>query len=572
MKKVIAVLIVLMLALSLSACCLKHDMQPATCTEPSTCSKCGKTEGQPLGHTEVTDAAVEPTCTEPGLTEGSHCSVCGEVLKPQQAIEPLGHNWDPATLSSPRTCRRCGAMAGEPLAPATYLQGAFRASKAVRPIEEQLPEDGGESGTFGAVPEKNSGEPEEHSRYDFQIQAATHGFGDMDQWLADSGMTVRSDISGDQGCFEIELSLDGSEPLSVLITADMDGLCFYLPDIMDHGYSVSYDTFRAQASGLLKDQVPASSISPEQAEQLQSFFQKYAAIVSDVLDMDSLSIAPGTFRLEGLGTEVPGYRIICNPDWKDWSRMLKKLFTAMREDEQLMDVLRQAAGAAEMDDSVRSLMEMYGIEDPDDLTAMVTSLLGTGIENADVLGMSLEGISLHIVSGGGRVHAVKLMYSDDSGIGYESFGEAEGERLDALVQYSIDDAEVLVLNALTQTEETINGQMTFGTPATASLRYDIEESGDGIVFAVSFSSSSFSGFASLDGTGADRRFLLHAEFDEAALEALVERSAGSGTITPPESAITVISDEDDLESALSEIESVLSDTDFGRKAAALSAE
>ncbi len=42
-----------------------------------------------LGHTVVTDPAVAPTDCRPGLTEGSHCSVCGEVLTAQQTIHPL---------------------------------------------------------------------------------------------------------------------------------------------------------------------------------------------------------------------------------------------------------------------------------------------------------------------------------------------------------------------------------------------------------------------------------------------------------------------------------------------------
>ena len=69
-----------------------------TCTEPGekhcTCTVCGdvKTEEvAALGHTEELLPAVEPTCTETGLTEGKKCSVCGAELVPQKAVKAKGH-------------------------------------------------------------------------------------------------------------------------------------------------------------------------------------------------------------------------------------------------------------------------------------------------------------------------------------------------------------------------------------------------------------------------------------------------------------------------------------------------
>jgi hypothetical protein len=46
-----------------------------------------------IGHNRVTDAAVAATCTETGLTEGSHCSYCGKIFVAQQEIDAVGHNY-----------------------------------------------------------------------------------------------------------------------------------------------------------------------------------------------------------------------------------------------------------------------------------------------------------------------------------------------------------------------------------------------------------------------------------------------------------------------------------------------
>lgn len=68
----------------------------ATCTAEGvrtyTCSKCKatKTEAIPkLAHTPVIDPAVPATVAKTGLTEGSHCSKCGTILKAQQVIPKL---------------------------------------------------------------------------------------------------------------------------------------------------------------------------------------------------------------------------------------------------------------------------------------------------------------------------------------------------------------------------------------------------------------------------------------------------------------------------------------------------
>ena len=84
----------------------QHTFGDATCTKPATCTGCDATEGEALGHTEVTDEAIKPTCTKTGLTEGKHCSVCEEVLVAQETVAATGHSYE-AAVTAP-TCTEGG--------------------------------------------------------------------------------------------------------------------------------------------------------------------------------------------------------------------------------------------------------------------------------------------------------------------------------------------------------------------------------------------------------------------------------------------------------------------------------
>ena len=85
----------------------------ATCTQKATyyySCVCGEkgTEtfehGELAEHTAVEISAVEATCTQSGMTAGSKCSVCGEILVAPEEIAPLGH----IDENGDELCDRCG--------------------------------------------------------------------------------------------------------------------------------------------------------------------------------------------------------------------------------------------------------------------------------------------------------------------------------------------------------------------------------------------------------------------------------------------------------------------------------
>ena len=74
-----------------------HNFKEATCTAPKTCTDCGATEGEALGH-----YYLPATCLSP-----SKCFRCGDEVG-----EIGSHDYIEATCTTPKTCRYCNEVVG----------------------------------------------------------------------------------------------------------------------------------------------------------------------------------------------------------------------------------------------------------------------------------------------------------------------------------------------------------------------------------------------------------------------------------------------------------------------------
>lgn len=95
------------------------DVKKATCVDDGyttyTCEYCNDTYSVLLekasGHINITDKAVEATCTKTGLTEGKHCRVCGMVTVEQKTVAKKGHT-EVIDAGVAATCTTAGKTEG----------------------------------------------------------------------------------------------------------------------------------------------------------------------------------------------------------------------------------------------------------------------------------------------------------------------------------------------------------------------------------------------------------------------------------------------------------------------------
>ena len=125
------IIFIIVLLLLLGSCTHRHTMiyHPAvepTCDTPGSvqywhCDECGNDYLDEKGHERIDDVTIDilphipvvdqgipADCENDGLTEGSHCATCGEVIVAQEVIPALGHEIGTFTRVSNPTCTQTG--------------------------------------------------------------------------------------------------------------------------------------------------------------------------------------------------------------------------------------------------------------------------------------------------------------------------------------------------------------------------------------------------------------------------------------------------------------------------------
>ena len=370
----------------------------------------------------------------------------------------------------PKTCKRCGETEGEALGSRFFLS----------PFEKPETAEDSEPIRLSGTPA-----PQNKDKREYLITGECEGFGVTDEWIKDSSVRIAVDTS-EEGILKLQLKpvVYGSDPVTVLLAADKEGITLYLPETMEESYFVSYETIRSLTeeytggSGISIPQGSASGLPANMTpEDMTALFRKYGEILFSVATVHNTTEHLSFYELKALGEKPLCLSVTCKPDVNDWRTMLRELFSTAKTDEQLVELLEQSVQATLRNESTKEAYESMGITSVEDTGAWWQQTMDAALEQVDDFAQMLNGVSFELATGTGRVFAVKLFAPDGPGYGYESFGDPDDMRRDAVVLYNytengqVVDAKVAALNTLQQLGDTLKGKLSVNLPTELELSY-----------------------------------------------------------------------------------------------------
>ena len=587
MKRRYVVALIVLMAMILSGCCLKHNMQPATCTQPSTCSKCGKTEGEPLGHKEEIDAAKEPSCTETGLTEGRHCSVCGEVLAAQEEIPALGHKEEIDAAKEPsctetgltegRHCSVCGeVLAAQEEIPALghdWIRASFKRPQVCAVCGEKGEEALGYKLFILALnPETEKHTellPAEEKRTDiwttkeaepvfrtFHISGFASGLDEVSDIINKSSLKLTVDTR-DEGRTVLagEIAAEGAEPVDAVLVFDEKGLSFALPGITEDGYHIDMEDLQ-KLTGMVTDVsslgMPSqSTLISTETDAIKKVLARYEEIIFSVFDQHNTEEFQGAYEFELLDGSEECIILAGKPTAGDWRSMLRTLFRTMYKDTELRELLCKAADIYYNSDAFYSYY--YTAEEfENEILSSFYSELEKGILYADQIARRLAQVEFAVAYRDNRLYALK--FTDGEGIIglYESDGTLDDQRVDVVACVDGDDM-YMVGNTMQRENDRVTGQTFFSEP-TITVWYSFGREKDGKPsFDVRLSLDEDQYRIALTREGENALFTAVYDTASASVELEILATPGEETASLPEGKIKEIITEEDLESAFAEI-------------------
>lgn len=279
------------------------------------CTKCSATKTEALnatGHNSVIDNAVEATCIQTGLTEGSHCSKCGAIINEQQIIPALGHDNHLESfhrgcdsVSAVYVCSRCGQKTD--LTDQTYIYSDWSQEKPSNIATELI-----EEGT--------------QTRYRDKSTTYNDGSSTLTGWTYSGDSETIYGSWSDVGWTKTKPT--ETNTLKITNTKTVTDTAAYTVYNYYHyyGYDDSGSLWMSYGNGYWKNYEETSSTTPFPAEKVYDGYQAYNKSVSgkhgNLWWLGSTGSVPAVTHTEWYyqtRTETTRYHFYKWSDWSDWS-------------------------------------------------------------------------------------------------------------------------------------------------------------------------------------------------------------------------------------------------------------